>query len=117
MAFWGDYFIFDGIPCTEYGLRLYEVNGVSPGNGSFPSPAEISEDRISGRYKPLFYGITQNEPLTFKMVFGADKSFVKTNGFLMPGIGRQSAHGCLPSMVISGWRLSRPIWSKFDIGA
>ena len=30
MAFWGDYFIFDGIPCTEYGLRLYEVNGVSP---------------------------------------------------------------------------------------
>ena len=31
MAFWGDYFIFDGIPCTEYGLRLYEVNGVSPG--------------------------------------------------------------------------------------
>ena len=50
MAFWGDYFIFDGIPCTEYGLRLYEVNGVSPGNGSFPTPAEISEDRISGRY-------------------------------------------------------------------
>ena len=49
MAFWGDYFIFDGIPCTEYGLRLYEVNGVSPGNGSFPTPAEISEDRISGR--------------------------------------------------------------------
>lgn len=81
MAFWGDYFIFDGIPCTEYGLRLYEVNGVSSGNGSFPSPAEISEDRISGRYKPLFYGIMQNEPLTFKMVFGADKSFVKTNGF------------------------------------
>lgn len=28
MAFWGDYFVYDGIPCTEFGLRLYEVNGV-----------------------------------------------------------------------------------------
>lgn len=71
MAFWGEYFIFDGIPCTEFGLRLYEVNGVSSGDGSFSVASNISEDSVSGKYKPYFYGITQNEPLTFKLVFGA----------------------------------------------
>lgn len=33
----GDYFIFDGIPCTEFGLRLYEINGINAGNGKLPS--------------------------------------------------------------------------------
>ena len=38
MAFWGDYFVFDGVPCWEFGLRLYEVDGVSPGDGAFSMP-------------------------------------------------------------------------------
>jgi len=81
MAFWGDYFIYDGIPCTEYCLRLYEVNGISPGNGSFSLPSKVSEDRVAHRYKPLYYGVTQNEPLSFKLVFGADKEFANNEGF------------------------------------
>lgn len=81
MAFWGDYFIFDGIPCTEFGLRLYEVGSTSPGNGSFSIPSKISEDRVSSRYRPFYYGVTQNEPLTFKLVFGADKEFIEHNVF------------------------------------
>jgi len=74
MAFWGNYFVYDGIPCTEYGLRLYEVNGVAPGNKSFSIPSDISEDRILRRYKSFFYGVSHNKPLTFNMVFGADQS-------------------------------------------
>ena len=81
MAFWGDYFIYDGIPCTEFGLRLYEINNTSSGDGSFSVPSEISEDRISNKYKSIFYGVTQNEPLTFNMVFGADKDFIEKNTF------------------------------------
>lgn len=81
MAFWGDYFVYDGIPCTEFGLRLYEVNGVKPGEGSFSLPSDVSEDRIANRYKPLFYGVTQNEPLSFKLVFGADKDLADSGGF------------------------------------
>ena len=73
MAFWGDYFIFDGIPCWEFGLRLYEINGISSGDGSFSMP-KASEDTVASRYKTLYYGVTHNEPLTFKMVFGADKA-------------------------------------------
>lgn len=81
MAFWGDYFIYDGIPCTEFGLRLYEVNGVSPGNGSFSMPT-ISEDRIASKNRSFFYGTTQNEPLKFKMVFGLDKDLANTGEYL-----------------------------------
>ena len=81
MAFWGDYFVYDGIPCTEFGLRLYEVNGVTPGEAKFSVASDISEDRVSSRYRPLFYGVTQNEPLSFKMVFGADKELANSGGF------------------------------------
>lgn len=58
-GFWGDYFVYDGIPCTEFGLRLYEVNGVTPGEAKFSVASDISEDRVSSRYRPLFYGVTQ----------------------------------------------------------
>ena len=43
MAFWGDYFVYDGIPCTEFGLRLYEVNGVTPGEAKFSVASDISD--------------------------------------------------------------------------
>ena len=80
MAF-GDYFTYNGIPCTEFGLRLYEVNGVSPGNGSFSMPS-ASEDRVAGRQKSFFYGTTQNEPLKFKLVFGLDRETANAGGYI-----------------------------------
>jgi len=82
MAFWGDYFVYDGIPCTEFGLRLYEVDGVASGNASFSLPSNVSEDRIAGKYKPFFYGVTQNDPLKFKMIFGIDKALAASSEFL-----------------------------------
>ena len=63
MAFWGDYFIYDGIPCTEFGLRLYEINNTSSGDGSFSVPSEISEDRISNKYKLTLLIIFENSCL------------------------------------------------------
>lgn len=81
MAFWGDFFIYDGTPCTEFGLRLYEINGVSPGAGSFLMP-EVSEDRIANKYKVSFYGTVQNKPLKFKMVFGLDKDLANRNEYI-----------------------------------
>lgn len=67
MAFMGDYFIFDGIPCTEFGLRLYEINGINAGNGKLPS-LKAQEDRSTTRYKTYYYGSYYDEPLTFKIV-------------------------------------------------
>lgn len=81
MAFWGSYFVYDGIPCTEFGLQLYEVNGVSANETSFSMLSNISEDRIAHRNKPFFYGVTQNDPLTFKMVFGANQELADSGFF------------------------------------
>lgn len=117
MAFWGDYFVYDGIPCTEFGLRLYEVNGVTPGEAKFSVASDISEDRVSSRYRPLFYGVTQNEPLSFKMVFGADKELANSGGFLTLGIERQSVHGYRHWMDTNGLKLNRMTWSRFAIAA
>ena len=81
MAFWGDYFTYDGIPCTEFGLRLYEVNGVAPSVGAFSMPTNVSEDRIANRYRSFFYGVSQNSALKFKIVFGLDKDFAGNGEF------------------------------------
>lgn len=71
MAFYGCQFSFDGIPCFEYGLMVYDIGGDKE-DGKFSSPVELQEDRTAKRYSPLYYGVTQNEPLTFSFTFGAD---------------------------------------------
>lgn len=71
MPFYGCQFSFDGIPCFEHGLMIYDFSSTNEG-GRFSSPVSISEDRTARRYTPLFYGVTQNAPLTFSLTFGAD---------------------------------------------
>lgn len=71
MAFYGCEFSFDGIPCFEYGLMVYDFGSTSE-NGKFTSSVKISEDRTAWRHTPLHYGATQNTPLTFSFTFGAD---------------------------------------------
>lgn len=72
MAFYGCYFSFNGIPCTEYGLMIYDFGTRSDSSGSLSVDTEIVEDRIARRYTPLHYGTITNEPLEFTMTFGAD---------------------------------------------
>ena len=69
MAFYGCEFSFNDIPSSQYGLMLYDIGGVVE-DGTFSSGLEIIEDRTARRYKPLFYGVKQNTPLTFTMTFG-----------------------------------------------
>lgn len=73
MSYYGLSFVFDGIPSEEYGLVLYDLTYSTRTEGVFASPVSIIEDRTSARYKPLFYGTTQNTPLEFTMVFGANQ--------------------------------------------
>ena len=75
MSFYGSYFSFNSIPCFEYGLMLYDVESTNEG-GKFSSAIDISEDRTVFRYKPLYYGSSQNKPLTFSVIFGADMNLV-----------------------------------------
>lgn len=71
MAFYGCEFSFNGIPSSQYGLMLYDF-GAPVEDGIFSSGLEISEDRTARRYRPLFYGVTQNTPLTFELTFGVN---------------------------------------------
>lgn len=72
MAFYGNYFSFDGQPCTEYGLMVYDLDGNSQSDNSFTSSGTVVEDRVSHRYKPLYYGIINDKPLEFNLIFGAN---------------------------------------------
>ena len=62
MAFWGTEFIFDGIPCSEYGLMVYHFGSEGQDDVTFQS-GEIIEDRIPYRYDSLIYGLVQNGSL------------------------------------------------------
>jgi phage-related protein len=72
MSFYGYTFIFDGVPCEEYHVMLYDL-GRQDTDGTVVTPGDIQEDRPPGRLTPLFYGQSQSQPLTFSMVFGADQ--------------------------------------------
>ena len=77
MAFNGCYFSFDGIPCTEYGLMMYEFGASGSSNGTVTPNLKIVEDRVSNRYTPLHYGVIQNEPLTFNLTFGVNPESIE----------------------------------------
>lgn len=70
MSFYGSYFSYDNIPCTEYDLMIYDVNGVVQSGSGFTSAVSVIEDRLVRGYSSILYGTTQNNPLTFTMVFG-----------------------------------------------
>ena len=52
-------------------LMIYNIGSYSQDDADF-SVGEIVEDRIARRYDALHYGLVQNEPLQFTMVFGID---------------------------------------------
>ena len=78
MAFWGTEFIFDGIPCSEYGLMVYHFGSNGQDDVSFQN-GEIVEDRIPGRYDALTYGLVQNQSLEYTLVCGANMESMDAN--------------------------------------
>ena len=78
MAFWGTEFIFDDIPCSEFGLMVYHFGSNGQDDVSFKN-GEIIEDRIPGRYDALTYGLVQNQSLEYTLVFGANMESLDAN--------------------------------------
>ncbi len=79
MAFYGCEFIFDDLPCTEFGLMVYSFGSNAQDDVSFPSAGTVSEDRIASRYDGLMYGLTQNQSLEYTLVFGANMESLDAN--------------------------------------
>lgn len=79
MAFWGGAFVFDGIPCEEYELMVYDVGSHAQSERKFASGVTIVEEKIPTRWKPLFYGVKHENKLKFTMVFGLNDQRVSAN--------------------------------------
>lgn len=82
MAFYGCDFIFDGKRLSTFlqpsgsaasykRMMLYNIGSYGQDDVDF-SVGEVMEDRINSRYDSLLYGLVQNEPLVFTLVFGID---------------------------------------------
>lgn len=77
MAFNGCYFTFDGKSCHDFGMMIYDFSSYSQDEAiAFASTGNAVEDRIANRYSSLFYGIKQDQSLTFRLVFGADDYYL-----------------------------------------
>lgn len=70
-------FIFDGIASERYGLYIYSIGG--NGNDSSPSGNKLSllTDKVAGKYKHDILGISEDEPLEFKITFGSFESLTR----------------------------------------
>ena len=81
MAFWGNEFIFDDIPCSEYGLMVYHFGSIGQDDVAFQN-GEVVEDKLPSRYDSLMYGLIQNQSLEYTLVFGANVESVEANSYI-----------------------------------
>lgn len=82
MAFWGSSFIFNGIPCDDYELMMYDIGSASQSNDSQISAISIVEESLSSRWKPHFYGVKRDKKLEFSLVFGVNQERIDVNKYL-----------------------------------
>lgn len=73
MAFYGCSFIFDGIPCEEYGLMIYRFDSQKQDDAEFTSTGSIQTDHIPRRNRSFLYGTEMISPLRFTLVFGGTR--------------------------------------------
>jgi len=81
MSFWGNSFSFHDIPCEDYELMMYSIDGISHSDGKFASITIIEEDRPS-YWKPHFYGTKYEEKLSFSIIFGVDERRIESHDYL-----------------------------------
>lgn len=104
MAFYGCDFTFDGVSASSMGLMIYDFGTYGQDDVDL-SVGEIVADQISGRYESLLYGLVQNEPLEFTLVFGADPDDVEVGSYLT----RERIN------TISKWLTGHRVWKQFYV--
>lgn len=72
MSFIADTFVFDGIPCENYGLRLFSFDTAGKEESESGSKISIVEDRTTKSIRPIHYGTVQKDALQFSMTFGSE---------------------------------------------
>lgn len=72
MSFYGSYFTYNGKSCKDFGLSLYDIGNTGQDDSKIASVGKPVEDWIPTRSKSFYYGLQQNNPLEFNLVFGVD---------------------------------------------
>lgn len=70
MAFYGRSFSFNGIPCENFDLMLYNIGEHKNPSRSFSSCTTIVESTTAKRWKPIFCGGKKEHKIEFSLVFG-----------------------------------------------
>ena len=73
MGFIAKNFSFNRIPCTEFGLRIYDIDGNKNEAAPFASTGKLMTDVIPSTGRTFLYGRSFNDPLEFQLVFGLDR--------------------------------------------
>lgn len=82
MGFIAKNFSFNRIPCTEYGLRIYDIDGNNNTATPFASTGELQTDVIPSTGRTFLYGRTYEKPLEFRLVFGLDPYMIRMDEYL-----------------------------------
>lgn len=82
MSFWGHSFTFNGIPCEDYDLMLYNIGNNTHSAGKFASGMTIVEDKPASAWKPIFYGAKWDKKLEFDIVFGVNPARADAHKYL-----------------------------------
>lgn len=73
MSFRGRSFVFDGTPSEEFDLVVANIGNASQESGIIGSELEILESRIPRRPVAIHHGTVGNAPLSFPIVFSANR--------------------------------------------
>lgn len=82
MGFLAKKFSFNRIPCEEYGLRIFDIDGNNNGATPFASVGELQTDVVPSKGRAFLYGRTFSKPLEFNLVFGLDPLMLKMDEHL-----------------------------------
>lgn len=61
---------------------IYDIGSDTQSSGKFASQVSISEDKVARHYKPIFYGVEQDEKLKFDIVFGVNDARLTAGEYL-----------------------------------
>ena len=82
MAFYGTSFIYDGVPCDQFDLEIYNIGGASQPAGKFSSAVSIIEESLNAKYKPMFLGTNMDKKMEISLVFGVKEQRIDEKIFL-----------------------------------
>ena len=81
MAFFGKTFAFDGTPCEDYDLMLYDISRQDE-DIVIAGVSKIEDESVGHRWRPYFYGTKPGDKLEFDITFGVNEHRIDEGKFL-----------------------------------